>query len=68
MENVRIFFIIQPVKARAIPYPHQLSTRGDNSVSVAQGSTATPGATKQLSPLDRVPKELYMYIYIHQIN
>ena len=40
------FFIMQGVKARAIPYPHQPPTRGDNTVSVAQGGTATPGATK----------------------
>ena len=42
------FFIIQRVKARAIPCPHQPPTRGDNTVSVAQGGTTTPGATKQL--------------------
>ena len=29
------FFIIQRVKARAIPCPHQPPTRGDNTVSVA---------------------------------
>ena len=69
------FFIIQCVKAHAIPCPHQLLTRSDNTVSVAQGSTATPGATKQLLPPDRVFKRiLYIYIYIyihthtHQIN
>ena len=54
------------MKARAIPCPHQLPTRGDNTVSVAQGCTATPGAIKQLLPPDRALKELY--IYIHQIN
>ena len=42
------FFIVQRVKARAIPCPHQPPSRGDNTVSVAQGGTATPGATKQL--------------------
>ena len=44
--------------------------QGGNAVSVAQGGTATPGAIKQLLPLDRVLKELYiyMYIYIRQIN
>ena len=45
-----IFFIIQRVKTRAIPCPHQPPTWGDNTVSVAQGGTATPGATKQLLP------------------
>ena len=57
-----IFFIIQRVKARAIPCPHQPPTRGDNTVSVAQGGTANPGATKQLLPLEE------NYIYIRQIN
>ena len=53
------------MKARAIPCPHQPPTRGDNTVSVAQGSTATSGATKQLLPPDRVLRELYIYIYIY---
>ena len=57
------FFIIQRVKARAIPCPHQPPTRGDNTVSVAQGGTATPGATQQLLPPDRVLRELYIHIY-----
>ena len=57
-------FIIR-VKARAIPCPHQLPARGDNTVSVAQGSTATPGATKQLLPPDRVLRESYICIYIY---
>ena len=40
--------------------------RGDNTVSVAQGGIATPGATKQLSPPDRVFKRIiYIYIYIY---
>ena len=54
------FFIIQRVKARAIPCPHQPPSRGDNTVSVAQGGTATPGATKQLLPPDRALRELYI--------
>ena len=64
------FFIIQRVKACVIPCPHPPPTRGDNTVSVAQGGTATPGATKQLLPPNRVLKELYIYIYIYisQIN
>ena len=48
------------MKARAVPCPHQPPTRGDNTVSVAQGGTATLGATKQLLPPDRVLRE---YIY-----
>ena len=59
------FSIIQRVKARAVPCPHQLSTRGDNWVSVAQAGTATPGATKQVLPPNWVLKELYIYIYIY---
>ena len=60
-----IFFIVQRVKARAIPCPHQPPTRGDNTVSVAQGSTATPGATKQLLPPNRVLRESYIYIFVY---
>ena len=64
---VFFFFIIQCLKARVIPCPHQLPTRGDNTVSVAQSGTATPVATKQLLPPDRVFKRI-IYIYIRQIN
>ena len=65
-----IFFIIQRVKARAIPCPHQPPTRADNTVWVAQGGTVNPCATKQLLPPDRVLRELYIYIYLYirQIN
>ena len=59
------FIIIQRVKARAIPCPYQPPSRGDNTVSVAQGGTATRGATKQLLPPDRVLRESYIYIYIY---
>ena len=52
---IYIFFVIQCVKARAIPCPHQLPTRGDNTVSVAQGSS---GTTKQLLPRNRVFKRI----------
>ena len=42
------------------------ANQGDNTVSVAQGGTATPSATKQLLPPDRVFKTIiYIYIYIH---
>ena len=64
-----IFFIIQLVKARAIPSPHQPPTRGDKTFSVAQGSTATPGVNKQLLPPNRVFKRIiYIYIYINAIS
>ena len=39
------------------------ANQGDNTVSVAQGGTATPGATEQLLPPDRVFKEIYIYVY-----
>ena len=63
--SIIFFFIIQRVKARAIPCPHQPPSRGDNTVSVAQGGTATPGATKQLLPPDRVLRGSCIYIYIY---
>ena len=63
--KIFFFFIIQRVKACVIPCPHQPPTMGDNTVLVAQGNTATPGTTKQLLPLDRVLRELYIYIYIY---
>ena len=63
---MHIFFIIQRVKARAIPCPHQPPTRDDNTVLVAQIGTATPSATKQLLPPGMVFKRIiYIYIYIY---
>ena len=53
------------MKACAIPCPHQPPTRCDNTVSVAQGDTDTPGANEQLLPPDRVLRESYIYIYIY---
>ena len=45
--------------------PHQQPTKGDNTVSVAHGGTATPGATKQLLSPDRVFKRvIYICIYM----
>ena len=39
------------------------------TVSVIQGNNATPGATKQLLPPDRVFKRIiYIYIYIRQLK
>ena len=42
--------------------------QGDNTVSVAQGGTATPGATEQLLPPDRVFKKKKKNLCIHKIN
>ena len=66
------------MKAFAISYPHQPPSRGDKTVSVAQGGTATPGATKQLLPPDRVfnriihictpdqlKAEITLYVHLH---
>ena len=46
--------------------PSSAANQGDNIVSVAQGGTAIPGATKQLLPPDRVFKR-NVYLYIRQI-
>ena len=43
------------------------ANQGDYTVSVAQGGTANPGATKQLLPPGRVFKR-NIYRYIRQIN
>ena len=43
------------------------ANQGDNTVSVAQGGTATPGATEQLLPPNRVFKR-NIYLCIHKIN
>ena len=59
------FFHHTTCEARAMPSPHQPLSRGDNTVSVAQGGTATPGATKQLLLPDKVLRESYIYIYIY---
>ena len=39
---IYIHFIIQRVKVRAIPCPHQPPTRGDKTVSIAQNCVITP--------------------------
>ena len=59
------------MKERAIPCLHQPPTRVDNTVSVVQGSTATPGATKQLLSPNRVFKRniyINIYIYIYELK
>ena len=61
--HIYFFFHIQRVKPRAIPCPHQPPTKGDNRVLVAQGGSATPGATKKLLSLDWVFRKI-IYIYI----
>ena len=38
----------------------------DNTVSVAQGVTVTPRATKQLLPPDRLFKYIYIYISLRK--
>ena len=41
------------------------ANQGNNTVSVAQGGTATPGATNQLLPLEHTHVHIYIYIYIY---
>ena len=54
------------MKACAIPCPHQPPSRGDNTVSVAQGGTATSGAIKQLFATGQgIKRIIYIYIYIY---
>ena len=43
------------------------ANQGDNTVSVSQGGTATPGATEQLLPPDRVFKR-NIYLCIHKMT
>ena len=45
--------------------PSSATNQSDITVSVAQGSIATPGATNQLLPPDRV-LNIYIYIYIYE--
>ena len=52
--SLYIYIYIYHTTCESIPCPHQPPTRGDNTVSVAQAGTATPGTTKQLLPPDRV--------------
>ena len=47
------------MKAHEIPCPHLPPSRGDNTVSVAQGSTATGQGIKRM---------IYIYIYIYIYN
>ena len=44
--------------------PSSAASQDDNTVSVAQGGTATPGATKQLFPPDRVFKISHMLSHV----
>ena len=62
-----IFFHHTTCKSTCDTLSSSAANQGDNTVSVAQGGTATPGATKQLLPPDRVFKR-NIYLYIHQIN
>ena len=60
------FFIIQRVKARAIPYPHQPPSRGDNTVSVAQGGYCHPWRYQTAFATGQgIKRIIYIYIYIY---
>ena len=47
--------------------PSSAANQGDNTISVAQSGTTTPGATEQLLSPDRVFKR-NIYLYIRQIS
>ena len=58
------FFHHTTCKSTCDTQPSSAANQADNTVSVAQGGTATPGATKQLLPPDLYLKEkIYIYIY-----
>ena len=75
---IYIYIYIHHVKAHAIHCLHQPPTSVINTVSVAQGGTATPGATTGQRETEReliesVPSthlendydDIYIYIYIY---
>ena len=51
------FHVLSDLPKPTIPLSLYIYIWGDNTVSVAQGGTATPGATKRLLPPDRVLRE-----------
>ena len=70
MSDCRLIFFFHHTTCESTcdTLPSSAANQGDNTILVAQGGTTIPGATKQLLPPDRVLKELYIYIYIRQIN
>ena len=62
-----ILFHYTPCESTCNTLPSSAANQGDETVSVAEDGTATPGATKQLLPPDRVFKR-NIYLYIRQIN
>ena len=62
-----IFFYHTTCESTCDTLASSAANQGDNTVSVAQGGTATPGATEQLLPPDRVFKR-NIYLCIHKIN
>ena len=65
--GVNIFFYHTTCESTCDTLASSAANQGDNTVSVAQGGTATPGATEQLLPPDRVFKR-NIYLCIHKIN
>ena len=63
----KIFFHHTTCESTCDTLASSAANQGDNTVSVAQGGTATPGATEQLLPPDRVFKR-NIYLCIHKIN
>ena len=64
---IYIFFFHHTCESTCDTLASSAANQGDNTVSVAQGGTATPGATEQLLPSDRVFKR-NIYLCIHKIN
>ncbi len=65
--SLYIFFNHTTCESTCDTLASSAANQGDNTVSVAQGGTATPGATEQLLPPDRVFKR-NIYLRIHKIN
>ena len=70
-KKMTVFFFLFPhttCESMCDTLASSAANQGDNTVSVAQGGTATPGTIEQLLPLDRVFKRnlcISMYIYVY---
>ena len=66
MPNPFFIQIISSISNNSDKLASSAANQGDNTVSVAQAGTATPGTTEQLLPPDRVFKK--KNLCIHKIN
>ena len=60
---IYIFFHHTTCESTCDTLASSAANQSDNTVSVAQGGTATPGATAQLLPPDRLFKKKYISMY-----